>query len=51
MVLTKKGVDVGENMSLRRSLRKGYTTEVLDRVSDIAVIEANNRWVNYDCDL
>ena len=36
------GVDVGESTSLRRSLRRGYTTELLNRGLDVASIEANN---------
>ena len=35
-------VEVGEDMSIRRSLRRGSTTEVLNNVLDISVIEAKN---------
>ena len=60
--LIPEGVSVGENISLMRFLRRGSTTEVLNRVLDTALIETNNPWrrrkrergrqgVNRDCDL
>ena len=48
MVLIPEGVGVGENMSLRRSLIRGSTTEVLHRVLDTVVIDDNNRWRNME---
>ena len=42
--LIHEGVVVAEDMSLRRSLRRRSTTEVLNNGLDISVIEANNRW-------
>ena len=36
------GLDVGEIMNLRGWLRRGYTTELLNRGLDEAVIEENN---------
>ena len=44
MGLIPGGVDVGESMILRRSLRRGSNTEVLNMGLDVAVIEANNMW-------
>ena len=38
------GIDVGESMSLRISLRRCYTIEVLTRGLKAVVIEVNNRW-------
>ena len=43
VVLITEGVDVGENMRLRRLFRVGSTTEVLNRGVDTAVIESNNQ--------
>ena len=40
------GVDIGEDMILRRSLTRGSTTEVLNRGLYTPVIDANNRWIN-----
>ena len=40
--LIQVGVDIGEDMSLRRSLMRGYTTEVLNRRLETSVIEDNN---------
>ena len=37
-------VDVRESMSLRRYLRRGSITELLNRGMYAAVIEVNNRW-------
>ena len=42
-ILIPVGVNIGEDMSLRISLRIGSTTEVLKKVLEISVIEANNR--------
>ena len=39
------GLDVGEIMNLRGWLRRGYTTELLNRGLDEAVIEENNWWM------
>ena len=41
-----KGLNIGEGMSLRRSLRIGSTAEVLNMVLYTLVIKANNRWRN-----
>ena len=38
-------VYIGKEMSLRRSLRRGSTTEVLNRGLDTLVIETNNRFI------
>ena len=40
------GVDICEDMSLQRSQRIGFTTEVLNRGLDTLLIEANNIWIN-----
>ena len=45
-VLIPGEVDFGESMSLRISLRRRSTTEVLNMGIDAAVIEANNRLNN-----
>ena len=37
-------VDIGEDMSLWKSMRRGSTTEVLKKGLDTSVIETNNRW-------
>ena len=42
--LIPEGVEVAEDMSLRRLSKRGSTTEVLNRGLDILVIEANNLW-------
>ena len=42
MHLITEGVDMGDNMSLMISLRRGWTTEVLNRLLELAVIEDNN---------
>ena len=42
------GVGIGEYMSLRISLRRGPTAEVLNMVLDTFVIEANNICRNRD---
>ena len=34
-----EGVDIGKDMSLRISLRRGYTAEVLNRGLDTSVIK------------
>ena len=39
-------LDIVEYMSVLRSLRRGSTTEVLNRVLDTLVIDVNNRWRN-----
>ena len=41
-------VDIGEDMSFLISLRRGSTTDMLNRGLDTSVIEANNRWINRD---
>ena len=48
VVLITEGVDVGENMRLRRLFRVGSTTEVLNRGLYMEVIEAKNQWRNMD---
>ena len=42
MVPMPEEVDVGENMSMGISLRRGSTTEVLNKGLDMLVIEDNN---------
>ena len=42
------GVDLGEGIILRRPLRKGPTTEVMNMGMETLVVEANNRWRNRD---
>ena len=37
------GVDVRESMILRRSLSRGSTAEIINRVLDVKFIEAKNR--------
>ena len=37
-------VDVGGRMSLSRSLRRVYMTEVLNRGRDASVVDSNNQW-------
>ena len=44
--LIPEGLNEGQNISLKRFLRKGYTSKFFDRWLDISVIEANNRWIN-----
>ena len=39
-------VEIGEDMSLRISLMRGSTTEVLNRGLDTSVIDSNNIWRN-----
>ena len=39
-------VHMGKKMSLRRYLRRGYTTEVFKRVLEMAVISDNKQWRN-----
>ena len=39
-------VDIGEDTSLRISLRRGSTTEVMNSGLDTLAIETNNRWIN-----
>ena len=46
MGLIPDGVNVGENMSLRRSISRGSTKEVLNRGLFMELIEAGNRWIN-----
>ena len=46
--LIPAGVEIKKEISLRRSMRRGSTTEVLNRVLDTLVIYANNRWRNID---
>ena len=41
-ILIPERVDIGEDISLWRSLSRGSTTEVLNRVLDTLVIKANN---------
>ena len=41
-----EGLDIGKDISLRISLSRGSTTEVMKIVLDTSVIEANNRWIN-----
>ena len=38
------GVDIGEDMCFWRSLRRGSTIDVLNRIFDISVIKSNKRW-------
>ena len=40
--LIPDGVYVGDNMSLMRLLRRGFTTEFLNRYLETAVIDAKN---------
>ena len=47
-VLIPAGVYIGDDMILWRSLRRGSTTENMNRGLDTSVIEANNRWINRD---
>ena len=42
--LIPERVDIGKNISFRISLRRGSTTEVLNRVLDTSVIKSNNIW-------
>ena len=44
--LFSERVNVRENMSFSRLLRRVSTTEVFNRVLDTAVIKDNNRWRN-----
>ena len=44
MGLIPRGLYFGEIMSLRRSLRRGYKTEVLNRGWDAVVIEEKKLW-------
>ena len=39
-----KGVEVGEDMSLRILLRRGLTKEVLNNGLDSSMTEANSNW-------
>ena len=43
-VLIPARLDIGMDTRLRRSLRRGSTTEVLNRVLDTSVIKSNNIW-------
>ena len=43
MCMIPVGVDVREIMILRRSLSRGSTAEIINRVLDVKFIEAKNR--------
>ena len=43
-LLIPEGLNIGKDMSLWRSLRRGSITEVLNRGLDTLVIKANNIW-------
>ena len=43
--LIPEGVNVGENMTLRRALWRGSSPEVFMSILETAVIEAKNRWI------
>ena len=47
-VLIPEGVYIGDDMILWRSLRRGSTTENMNRGLDTSVIEANNVWMKVD---
>ena len=44
MGLIPDGVNVGEDMSLKMSLRRGSTTEVVNKYLYFSVVEENNHW-------
>ena len=44
MGLIPDGVNVGEEMSLKMSLRRGSTTEVVNKDLYFSVVEENNHW-------
>ena len=46
--LIPEGVNFGENMSLKRSLRRGSTLGVSNRGLCMAVIEAKNQWKRWE---
>ena len=48
MGLIPEGVNVGENMSLKRSLRRGSTLGLSNRGLYMAVIEAKKQWKKWE---
>ena len=45
VVLIQEEMYLGEDVSLRRFLKRGSMTDVLDKVLDGFVIESNNLWI------